>query len=133
VTLLRFLAQHWALTAAATLLLVLLLTAAALMAATRREPRTGRHSRAGGIYHGKPTEIRRHRSGGREHAWPGTFSVCVRPESTVHVLDEADEVAVRLWASRFEDTGEITQAGLAALFGPRSDSTGERPALVGAS
>lgn len=94
--------------------------------ATRREPRTGRHARAHGVYHGKPTEVRRHRRKTHEHTWPGTHTACTRPAPAGHLLDETDPAAVQLHAARYEDTGEITQADLEALLGPR-------PALTGAS
>lgn len=91
-----------------------------LILATRDRDRTGRHSRAKGIYRGKPTEIRRHCAKG-DRAWPGTFSIAPRPAATVHRVDDAAPQRDRA-ANRYEDTGEITMADLEALLGPRPEA-----------
>lgn len=97
------------------------LLALVLRAATRREARTGRHGRRRGVRVGTPTEIRRHRRGCRERAWAGTRTVCARPTSTSHVLDEGSVYRV---SNLIESTGEITMADLEALLGPRPEPIG---------
>lgn len=99
---------------------VAVLAAAALAAYALRTPRP-RHGRRRGVRHGLPTEIRRHRQRGH-HTWAGTRSMRVVEPATQHALDALDSTAERrryVVANLIEPTGEITQADLAALLGPR--------------
>jgi hypothetical protein len=110
-----------------------------LRSATR--PPRGRHTRTRAT-RSLPHEMRSHRT--PAGTWRNTLGAraarlamddtVVTGQPAPHALDRSDPASMQhRAANRYEDTGEITQAGLAALFGPRSDSTGERPALVGAS
>lgn len=102
-------------------LLALLIAGAAL-----RTPRA-RHGKRRGIRTGLPTEIRRHRRG-RLRTWEHTTSLRQVAPPTPHALDETSETSRRnAAANRYEDTGEITQADLDALLGPRPAE------LIGAS
>lgn len=124
---LQLIAAHPAPFAALCIAVAIVSAAAALIVAAsdRADRRAGRHSR--GVYRGTPAEIRRHRARGRALTWTRTVSVRPDRTSTTHVLDLTSEDSVRHRAAlRYEDTGEITQATLDALFRPR-------PALTGAT
>lgn len=112
----------------AGVLAVVLASAAVAAYVLRTKP--SRHGRRRGVRHGLPTEIRRHRRGGRHRTWAGTRSLRRVAPATQHALDALDSTAERrryVVANLIEATGEITRADLEAILGPRPAE------LIGAS
>lgn len=108
-------AAVWWLTVGAGLGLAVLVAAVALS----RGERSGRHG-GRGVRRGTQAEIRRHRAGGRERTWAGTISHRPNRTATTHVLDLSSSASRRHRAAlRYEETGEITQADLEVILGPR--------------
>lgn len=114
----RWIAEHPTQTGAVLIMFAAVCVglALAIAASDRAERRTGHHSR--GVRWGTPAEIRRHRTGGRAHTWPGTISARPDRTATTHVLDLSSPASVRHRAAlRYEETGPLVD--LDTILGPQ--------------